>query len=651
MPGQTINLSENGKLHNRIVSEVRDRVQFSKNKWTDMHDKWIKAEEAALAFIPESEIDAKKRQLRDDGSPQYTTLVIPYSYAILMASHTYWTTVFLGRTPIMQYAGRHGEGEQQTQAIEALIDYQLRVGGQLVPLYLWLMDVGKYGLGIIGMYWDDRVETISEIVEEPELILGVIDTGRKKKRKVTRTVPGYSGNRIYNVRPFDWFPDPRVPAHRFQDGEFCAVYNELGWNEVLRRHEQGIYTNLNRLRAGDRGGAFEREEGSSELELPENTDMGTSLGTASLKGEGNSTDVVKLYECYIELIPKDWGLGKGVSPEKWVFTVTADWKMAIGAQPLGAYHNKFPFHVLEFEPEAYALVNRGIPDILDPIQRTVDWLINTHFYNVRKTLNDQFVVDPSKIVMRDLQDPLPGGIIRLKPAAFGTDVSQAIQQLAVTDLTRTHMTDVDTMVEMGQRVLGVNDQMLGALTQGGRRTATEVRASSTFGISRLKTVSEFFSAMGWEPYGQMLVQNSQQYYDLTRKFKIVGDLLPEAGQKFLEVSPEDIQGSYDLVPVDGTLPADRFAQANLWRELLGQLRNFPQIMMTYDIPRIFAWIAKLAGLKNIDMFKIEIGSPEQIQAQQAAGNIVPLGGPQAQGAQDLNRGGVTGQVSQAGPTG
>jgi hypothetical protein len=49
-----------------------------------------------------------------------------------------------------------------------------------------------------------------------------------------------------------------------------------------------------------------------------------------------------------ELIPADWGLGSGKVPEKWVFTVGND-AVIIGAQPLGYYHNKFPFQVLEYE--------------------------------------------------------------------------------------------------------------------------------------------------------------------------------------------------------------------------------------------------------------------------------------------------------------
>lgn len=644
MPGLTLDIRFGSPLHRLILDSVRDRVQFSKRKFQNRHEKWRKAEERALAFLPETETDAKRRLLRDQGKPQYTTIQIPYSYAILMASHTYWTTVFLSRAPVLQISARHGESAQQVQAVEALMAYQVQVGEMLVPWYIWLLDLGKYGLGITGEFWEERTVNVSQIVEKEEMLLGVIPTGKVRKVKQVARIPGYAGNTIFNVRPFDFFPDPRVAVQRFQKGEFCATYGELGWNEILRREERGLYVNIDKLRPGARGGATVREEGSAQLELPD-TDETFSSSVADRK----SGDIVKIYECHVELVPKLWNLGKGAHPEKWVFTVTSDYEIVLGAQPLGAWHDKFPFNVIELEPEGYAITNRGIPDILEPIQNTMDFLINSHFYNVRKALNDQFIVDPSRIVMADAQDPLPGGLIRLTPEAYGTDPATAMKQLQVVDLTQSHLRDIQFMNDLGQRASGVSDSILGLLQQGGRKTAQEIRTATGFGINRLKTTSEYASAMGWSPMVQKLVQNTQQYYTAEKKFRIVGDLALEAGKQFIDVNPESIQGFYDFVPVDGTLPVDRFAQANLWRELFAQMRNFPEIMEQYDIGRIFAWVAQLSGLKNINQFKVQVLPDEQLEQQAQAGNVIPLGGA-APNLPDLERV-PTGQVSNLGTIG
>lgn len=637
MPSLTVDIKPGGNIEKRILEGVRDRVNFSKRKWANRHSKWIADEEAALAYLPEKSIDATRRTARENsGKPQYTTIVMPYSYGVLMASHTYWTTVFMSRAPIMQYAGRHGETEMQIQALEALVDYQIQVGEMMVPWYVWLLDLGKYGQGVIGQYWENKISVIAEMREVEKEFFG-IKTGVFTKKKFTSEVKGYEGNKIYNVRPFDFFPDPRVPLSRFQEGEFCAAYIELGWNTVLRRRDQGYYGkkavariqskhNQGGHSTGSYGDASSgRAAGSSQLELPNSDELFGELNARKAQ------DLVKGYECHIELIPKVWGLGKSDRLENWVFTVTSNFETLLGAQPVGAIHNKFPFHVMELEPEGYAIAGRGLPEILDPVQRTMDWLVNSHFYNVRKTLNNQFIVDPSRIVMKDVLDPLPGGTIRAKPAAYGTNMRDAIHQFNVVDVTQNHLRDIAFMNEVGQRATGVNDQILGLLNAGGssRKTATEVRGSNTFGTNRLKTTSEYASAMGWTPMSQMIVQNSQQYYDAEKKFRLVGDLAEQAGQKFVQVDPDTIQGFYDFVPIDGTLPVDRFAQANLWRELFGQMRNFPQLMEQYDIPKIFGWVAQLAGLKNIQQFKINIQPDEQINREAERGNLVPLRGGDA----------------------
>ena len=164
MPSLTLDIRPKSELSKRILAACRDRVNFSREKYRDRHDKWRAAENAALAYMPEKTVDASRRLKREqEGIPQYTTITLPYTYGVLMSSHTYWTTVFMSRAPILQFSGRHGEGEQQVQAVDAVIDYQVQVGGMLVPLYIWLLDPGKYGVGVLGTYWDEEVNTVSAL--------------------------------------------------------------------------------------------------------------------------------------------------------------------------------------------------------------------------------------------------------------------------------------------------------------------------------------------------------------------------------------------------------------------------------------------------------------------------------------------------------
>jgi hypothetical protein len=618
MPSLTKSIPKESSLHKKLVSMLSSRIKFANTQQGSQREKWQKAEDTILAYIPESDMDAQRRVSRDNsGGQHFTTIKLPYTYALLMAAHTYWTSVFFARSPVHQFSGRHGETEQQVQGLEALIAYQVEVGEFMGPYYIWLYDAGKYGVGILEEYWEREELQFTTIQEQPS----ELDPEKMEKVQIRTRMEGYVGNRVANVSPFDFFPDPRVPVGRFQQGEFVAVRKRPSWDTIIKRKAQGIYMNVEHLRG--RGNSSFADTGSSQLERPD-----TSSTFLSEDEKVQHPAVVEVYEVHVSVIPKEWGLGESDFPEKWVFTITSDYALVIGAQPHGAMHGKFPFAVLEPEVEAYGLWNRGLPEIIEPIQNTMDWLVNTHFFNVRAALNNQFILDPSKIVAEDAEDGGPGFIYRLRPEAYGSDVRSFFHQIQVQDVTQTHIGDMNTMLAIGERITGINEQILGVLATGGRKTATEVRTSTGFGVNRLKTTTEYMSATGFSQHAQRLVQTSQQYYDATKKFKIAGDLIgnmgPRAAQRFLDVDPTSIQGFFDFVPVDGTLPVDRLALANLWKELLLSMRSIPGLLLQYDLSKIFAHVAALSGVRNVNQFRIEMGSPEMLAQQADAGNLVPL---------------------------
>jgi hypothetical protein len=586
----------------------------------DLHARFLKAEKMFQAYIPETEADAVRRSLRDDsGKPQFTTMVIPYTYSLLLSAHSYWTSVFMSRQPVFQFLDRHGEGKESSHAIEALIDYQVQVGRMLVPFYLWLLDVGKYGLGVVMNWWEEEIIQTSRIEEVdeffmPELFGNNMPTGKKLKKKFTHRGLGYVGNKIANVRPSEFFPDTRLPLHRFQEGEFCGRLVKMGWNQIVKREKQKEYFNLEALRSSA-GGAF----GDFPIDSP-NT---VYPSEDQLFSHLSDTRVRPFIEMFVELDERDWGLGRQEGLEKWVFTATEDMTTLIGARPAGSLHGKFPFGLIEYEPDAYVLAARGMPELLRDPQNVVDWLVNTHMYSVRKLVNGQTIFDPSRVQTRDLLDNKLGGLIRLRPTAYGTPVGEAIARLESTDPTLNHPRDVSIFMDLMNRMVGVNDAVQGQVGNAGRRSATEFRGTTNAALNRLKTNSEFYSAMGWSDLAQMFVQNSQDFLEESRYYRTVGDL--SLLQRKVLVGPEDIQGFFDYIPVDGSLPVDKFAMANLWRELFVQLTQIPVLLAQYDIGGIFSWVAQLSGLKNIGAFKIKTVEDGAAQVALQSGNLVPQG--------------------------
>lgn len=620
----SMQITKDGETHKLICENLRKRLKASQIEHGVRCKEWRQAEEKMVGYVPESELDAKRRNRRENsGTPEYTTIQLPYTYAVTMAAHSYWSTVFLSRQPVFQFSGTQDEGELQVQALEALMAYNTVKGRMLPNLFIWLQDVGKYGEGWVTNYWRrDRVR-VAEFAEIQQKYLGFLPTGRTVRQKIIREIMGYQGNALHNIAPMDVFTDPRYPRGSFQRGEFVAIKIPVSRNELLNGKAQGRYINVDRVAPTglkDGGGDYETSSYSGNSDLLERPDTG-AFGSNHIK---SASDVYNCYEFVINLIPKDWKLGSGDLPEKWVFLVTADFQTILEARPFGCLHDRFPLSCLEVEPEGYAKFSRGLIEIFGPVQNTLDWLVNSHFFNIRQVLNNQWLLDPSRIETRDLEGNTPGKAIRLKPAAYGTDIRTALMQLPVQDVTRTHFADMQFMFSMGER-LGINDTVMGMTSPSSRRTAQEIRGDQTFSVSRLKTMSEFFSVTGWADLSGMLVSNAQQYYDGAMKLKIAGEFAQMAGPAFIDVTPEQIAGDYAFVPVDGTLPVDRYAQANLWREMIAQMAQVPQVMMRYDLGKIFGYVAQLSGIKNLSRFQVEVVPDARMQAMAASGQSVPVG--------------------------
>jgi len=625
----------NGKLHQLILSNFNSRLKLARDEQRKKREEqWRESEDTFTAFMPERDVDAVRKSERKQGNVDYTTISIPYSYAMLLTAHTYYTSVFLSRDPIFQMKGRHGESQDAETAIESLLDYQLNSGGGMPALFIWLMDVGKYSHGVLGHYWDKEEFPMTRLVDKPKTFLGMPIPGTSEQVQETTMQVGFEGNRLYNVRPADFLPDPRVPLFRFQDGEFCIVFDKVGWIKVATKAASGQYYNVKYL---EEGGSF--SEGDDRLAATGHDSNLPGEDLAFYKTDDKHPNTVDLHEFHWTVIPSELGVGTGTRPEKWVFTI-ANKKVVLSAQPLGLAHNKYPFDVIPFEVEGYNVFNRSMLEVLDPLNKTMEWLFNSHFYNVRAALNNMFLADPSKVNMRDLEEPGPGKIIRLKPAAYGADVRTLMQQFQVQDITRANLQDSDTVAALAQRVTGVSDNVMGSVNTGGRKTATEVRSSTTFGINRLKTNCEWFSATGFGPLATKLTMSTQQLYAGEKKFRILGDQAMWA-EPYININPQLIAGMYDFVPVDGTMPVDRFAQVNLWQQLMASMARVPGALQQYDLSKIFAFVAQLGGLKNINRFRIQVVPDGVLQRQATAGNMVPM-------RANVNE---PGQIPGMGPTG
>ncbi|NJM09438.1 MAG: hypothetical protein HC883_00625 [Bdellovibrionaceae bacterium] len=66
---------------------------------------------------------------------------------------------------------------------------------------------------------------------------------------------------------------------------------------------------------------------------------------------------------------------------------------------------------------------------------------------------------------------------------------------------------------------------------------------------------------------------------------------------------------FNYIPHDGTLPLDRVAMLDVWKEILLGVAQQPLLAQNFDIKEIFKYTAELGGAKNIENFELQPTAP------------------------------------------
>ncbi len=610
--------------HSKLRDYLLERVDFARQSLATTYARMIDDEKTYYGdiSIPADEVPKGQDSGDDNGRPKYRTVSIPYSYAIGQTTHTYISSVFLSRSPVMRVEGRHGETQQAEQALEAVLDYQIVAGRARPVLYNWLLDPIRFGAGIVGCYWLEDISSIAKIEMINESTNP--DVPQWKKSIIEKEVRKFIGNKLYNVRPIDFFYDARFSLMDFQKGEFAGELTQIPTStaDSYAARDMFIKQNVDKCKKGKENTVSERESGNENVleDTLKNSDYIKHI--KQLKGEHDQRYVINTIEIYVNLVPSDWGLSKSMKAQKYYFCI-GEGEFILCARPMGCEHDMFPYGILPMEIDAYKRSSRSMINMQKDLEQIMTWLVNQHFYNVRKHLNNNAIIDPSKIVLKDLYRGAPGGAIRLRPEAYGSDVRLAYHQLEKTDITRSHFADIRYIEEVSQRLNGVSDNIMGLVDPGGRKTAQEIRTSSSFATNRQKVLAEWFSATGFSDLSRLMVTNTQQYLPQDMKFRIAGDLV-NSSEGYLQINKDQIAGFYEFAPVDGTLPLDRMAIAMLMKDLFMQIVQMPPFASQYNLLGLFEYIGQLAGAKTIKRFRLDIASEDDLRKQIIAGNQVPI---------------------------
>jgi len=172
--------------------------------------------------------------------------------------------------------------------------------------------------------------------------------------------------------------------------------------------------------------------------------------------------------------------------------------------------------------------------------------------------------------------------------------------------------------------MGVYEYARGETTDR-RETATTASILSNAANERFKMKVRLMEDMGLRRLGLMLIQLNQQFIDRERVIRILG----EDGVYFQTVTPEDIAGEFDVMPIGSTVEpiVNKDNRLTQLLNLYSNIKDSPYIDQAAFLKRIL----EVADIKDTD--RIIVRQLQQTQAAFEQQPILPT-------AQQLMGGGV-----------
>ena len=620
-----LNLAPGSETHTKLRNMIMERAYDSSRVMSTRHSDWTKIDHTVTAYIP---VDEEESRVKDKDVRKPVSIVFPNSYTILETLLSYFVGAFV-QGPIFQYEGTGPSDVIGAILLEKIIDLQCTKHKVGLNLHTQARDSFTYGFGVSTPTWVNEYGT--KVIKEKTG--GIMGFGQKVETRYLKDQLLFEGNALDNIDPYLYLPDPSVPIHDPQKGEYVGWLSRSNYMSLLRqeRESEGEIFNVKYLKTllGRISSIYPSDNSGR------NTKSGMSPSDGQRSTNTKSIDIIKMF---VDIIPAEYGLGKSDYPEMWYFELAQD-EVIINAKVANLNHNQFPVTVMAPDFDGYSMAPVSRIEMMYGMQGVLDFMFNSHVQAVRQSVNNTLIYDPYLINSVDLQNRGEGGLVRYRRPAWGKDIKNgAVHQLNVNDNTRGNVNDAGFIVNWMERISGADAAMQGAQRQGGpdRLTSTEFSGTRAGGVTRLQRMVNVMGMQGMQDIGKFFAIHNAQLMTMPQWTDLKGDwqtvLMQEYGsgdRGRIKVDPGDLDINFNVLVRDGSVPGGNHAQ--IWNQLFQTVTSNEQLAQNFDVVRIFTHIARNLGAKNVNDFIRKGGNIQpsiqpdaQVQQQVQAGNLRPI---------------------------
>ena len=633
-------------LHASLITPLKTWIRESKYHIKQRSADWEQVDEHMRLYLnldrnarsgDKGSVVGKTGPLKEN--PWQRMIAIPLTYSTILTRMVHMFGIFTQVDPFFHLQPVGGEDKRLARVHEVVMARDAMLSEISLQTWQMLFDAEKYGFGIWYDTWEEEWGwTTSAPILNPALKASLPQQLRPLAEKQRKWSMLQEWNRYRAIDPHTYLPDPNVPVIRPQMGTRCGHWEITNWLELKSRaleDESGPYFNLERAKKTTRRISRERDAGRW---------MEGQFNDAKLENIYPDLEVEHLQ---VKLIPKDYNLSATDKPEIWWFSVVEE-ELIIRCHPSPYAHNKLTYSAGSGDPDFHSSFAPGMGQQLIGGQNVVNWFLNSHMANIRKTVNDQVIYNDNLLSEPDILSPGPARHIRLTTRGKQVhergvmNIDQMYSQFRITDVTEVHLKAVGEIIGHMQMMAATPDPVTG-MPLPTKRTLGEIEQVSGAATARIQTSANLLDLQVTKPAAERNISNRQQWTSVEEIYRIAGRLAEELDETELRVRPEDLYGRYDYIAKTPSMVSDPARSNALWGSLLQVLGSAPQLLepdpltgKQIDAFAVFKEFIKSAGVNYFDDFfkdgqpqlpagGVDVMEDEAIQQGVDAGNLVPMG--------------------------
>jgi len=524
---------------------------------------------------------------------------------------------FFQSSDVISVEGRDGgpDDEQRAKVMQELVNYELEHGSAYMTFYQWMLDSLITNCGIVKCDWERtyKPEEHSDTVDAQNLALFTqqIEGSRGKVESIepqeadgnvtvhyTLQVIDKNRPRIRNVLASEFRFDPTATS--LHDCAFVAHRKVVSIDHLRKQAETGLYD----------------MHAVEELAVNGTDPHYTALDTYNnmhIDEDGNEVDTgrrkVELYECYVDINVTD---NPNAVLEPYIITISGDQILRIEKNT----YERAPFFLLTASPEPHKIwPDKGYVDTIAPIQHSKTAILRQMIYNLAQSNDSKMAVDLTQIL--DPNDLINNN----RYIRVNGNVSEAIQPLPAAPVQPWSMNMLQYLDDAKQEMSGVTKYNQGMDSSSLNKTATGIQTLTQQSNMRLELIARTFAETGISELFRYLIKLNQLFVNQPMVIRLANQPLT--------ITPDDLDGSYDLVINAGMGASSHQEHLQALQMLVPLVQQLAQIGMTgpEQFYNLFTKICNELGYKDADQFIMNPQQSQQYLQQQQAQQQQPQAQP------------------------